>query len=629
MANAGPTRRTDLYLRAEYPEIRTIIYRLTENEFAIYSEDFPNEFEEFRKKFNFEIRLISAVVELINNRPNDYLEIIEPIADKDISKDFEGIPMSKISLFNLLHSKFPKINFHKLNDSAGVVNIHIADYSIKEGNTEKLIYINKFEKERLEKFLKNLKTNIDFNIIVEKHEKKPDIERVNTYNPVNFIYASNLAHRKASEFYRRDEALWYDKVDKIFEGNFKKKDLYFYDDNSYSCYVDYSIFPNIDLRNHLFLYEVIYLTPPFEKNIAAWLKESKIERKEFLGLVERKRIMLVLTQPEFRYDGGFIRDVYAIDPNAVITRRALACMQQIDLVEKYNNYIFKDVADLKDVRKFTTAIAEKLGKDPNTLFNTIVWPIKALRNSFEALNEKGLVSASVYGVNKIIEKGASATYGKDLEFEYTVNSPSIHLAHSLNATYFPFRGKDYSDEFYASTMGTMLNFYKNATPQNLKSFVENDKRAQTGVPIINPIDLIEVNDFISITELESHLSQDVVFPNSKALIESLAHLDEKERLKKIEFYNKKVAAKVNRKKKSTGVIDLGTNLLLDAVGLFTGLPGLGTLFSVTKSGTKLINQDASVRNVTQKIENILDDSTDSKNIKYLTKISAVAKLKKK
>ncbi len=71
------------------------------------------------------------------SKPETYLEIIDRIADNEISKNFEGIPMSKITLFNLLHSKFPRINFYKLSDDSGEVNIHIANYTVTEGKTKK------------------------------------------------------------------------------------------------------------------------------------------------------------------------------------------------------------------------------------------------------------------------------------------------------------------------------------------------------------------------------------------------------------------------------------------------------------------------------------------------------------
>lgn len=626
--NSGTVRRTDLYLRTKYPELETTIYRINNESFVIYCKNLTENFEDFKKKFKNEIKLVFAPVEVVKKIPKKYQEIIPEILDNEISKNFEGIGMSKITLFNLLHSKFPEVNFYKLDDDSGVVNIYIANYSVNKRNTKHLIFLNKFQEKALEKFLVGLNSDVKFNIIVKEFSEKPSIEKNNILNPVSYIYASKLSHNKFSVFSKRDEALWFDKVDNIFEGSFTKSDLYFYNETDYSCYVDYSAFPNIDLRNHLFLYQVVFITPPFDKSIIKWLKESKIDKKEFLNLVERKRIKLILTQPEFRYDIGFINEVYAIDSNAVITRRALSCLQQIDLVEKSNNYIFNDVQSINDIKKFTIAIAEKLNKDPKLLFDTIVWPIKALRNSFEVLNNSGLLSASVYGVNKILQKGASDAFKKDLEFEYTVNSPSIHLAHSLNATYFPFRAENYSDEFYASTMGTMLNFYKNATPNNLKSFIQNDNQVKTGVPIINPIELIDVNDFISITELEDVLSKDVIFPNSKTLIETLAVLNEKERKEKIKFYNTEVLRKINKSKKQVGTIDLSTNLLLDAVGLFTGIPGLGTMLSVAKSGIKLTKQDGSIKNITRKLEEALNKDSDNQNINYLTKISSVVKLKK-
>lgn len=97
----GTVRRTDLYLRAEYPELDTTIYRIDEHQFLIYSTDFPEDFEGLKKEFDYKIRLISALVELTENEPDEYLEIITKIDNKDISKNFEGIPMSKITLFNV------------------------------------------------------------------------------------------------------------------------------------------------------------------------------------------------------------------------------------------------------------------------------------------------------------------------------------------------------------------------------------------------------------------------------------------------------------------------------------------------------------------------------------------------
>jgi len=632
MRRPGATRRTDLYLRANYPEIKTTIYRVDSSSFQIHCENYKADFLKFRTEFHNSIKPMTVPVEVVEKAPKEYIEVIPAIKDNEISKNFEGIFMSKSSLLNLLKSKFPNTTLYKVETTdAGEVSIYFQKYTVQNKNVKSYIFLNKQDRIKIEKFLKDLGTDINFKLVeVELEKEDQQLDKKDFINPVRNIISSNSNKKGTFDYERRDESLWFDKIDSIFESTFVKKDLYFFDEKEYSCYVDYSSFPNIDLRNHLFLYQTIFITPPYEKSIEQWLKESKIDKKEFLDLVDKRRIKVILTQPLSRYDITFINDVYNVSPDSVITRRALSCLQQIDLVEKSKNYIFKDVDTLGDIKSFTVAIEEKLGYNSRQLYNTIIWPIKALRNSFEVLNQSGLISTSVYGVNKIFQKNTSEYPNVDLDFEYTVNSPAIHLAHSLNATYFPFRAKDgYSDEYYASTMGKVLNFYKYATPHTVKSFVELDENIQSGIQTIDLIDMVEINEFISITELEDILSKDFIFPKSKNLIESLANLTEEERKIKVAYYNEEVSRLSKKRGKSDKTIDLTSNILLDAIGGATGLIGLGTAFSLSKLGLKTLAKEKSVKKISESITKSLNHNTDNQNIHYLNKISSVVKLKRK
>jgi len=628
MINQGPARRTDLSLRAEYPDLKTTIYRIDSRRFQIHCENLKTDFEEFNNNFEHSICIIGSNVELTQAPPDKFLEIIPKIQDNEISKNFEGVPMSKVTLFNLLNSKFPDINFYKMDDDKGIVNIHIANYYIQEEKIKKFIFLNKFQKQNLESFLEGFKSNISFNIIVEEFDEKPDLENTPTiFNPVEFLYASKLSRHKTPEFSQRDEALWFDKVDSIFDGSFSKEDLYFFNPNEYSCYVDYSIFPNIDLRNHLFLFQTVYITPPFEKSLELWLKESKISKNEFFELIVKNRIKLLLTQPEYRYYGvDFFNEIYKINPTAIISRRGVSCLQQIDIVEMANNYIFNDYDIINEIKVFCELLSQKSPKgDTKLLYDTLVWPVRALRNSFDTINFSGIHSTSVYGVNNIISKISSEVHNQDLEFEFVTNASPIHLSSALNAIYFPFKTPDgYSDVYYATAMGRLLNFYKNATEQNIKAFSQFDKTIETGVSEINPIDIIELNDYVSITELENILSKELVYPNSKHLIESLKNLTLEERKSKIALYNSEVKKRINKAERSKGVIDLGLNAGLDLVSALTGAIGLSTGFSLLKSSTKSFKP---IKNIIGKIDEIQNKDIDKANIHFLTKINRVAKLK--
>jgi hypothetical protein len=174
-------------------------------------------------------------------------------------------------------------------------------------------------------------------------------------------------------------------------------------------------------------------------------------------------------------------------------------------------------------------------------------------------------------------------------------------------------------------MGDLLNFYKNANKTNIATFVDDRESFKSGIIPINPIDIIEVNDFITISELESELAKNKIFPGSKNLIESLAPLSIEDRQVKINYYNNEVVKNLNPKKITPNAIDLGTNIIVDSIGAATGLSFLGTAYSMLKNGAKGIDK---ITKLSEKLESAFNEDHDKSNIHYLTKINRVAKLKR-
>lgn len=625
MDNRGTIRRNDLWLRARYPEISTTIFKITAREYQIFCEGFQGDFEHLKKEFHHSIRFIGSPCDITDIRPLNFIEIVPCIPDDEISKDFEGVPMTLIDLLNLLCSKFPRIQFFK-TETTGPGKVTIYTASFEERIDNKLVHHFLTEKNRTEvlSFLDGFRSGIKFHLIEEKVGQKPDLTKEQHHNPVQYIYASSFS-KKSPPFEQRDEALWYDNIDKIFEGSFKKNDLYFYNEKEYSCYVDYSSFQNIDIRNLLFLFQVIYITLPYNENIAFWLKNSNISKMEFIELVVRDRIKIILTQPMFRQDGSFLMEVYNAKPDSVISRRATAALEQIDLIDISDNYILNGI-DLKEAIKFIELVGEATKTNSQFLYEMLIWPIKARRSSFEYLNSKGIFGVPAFGINTVIESRLSPNQKDAGSFELGSNAHVIHLANALNATYFPFTSKEgYSNYTSTSWMGEFLNFYKNATPQKMKSFIESKDRINSGIIPINPIDIIEVNSYLTITELEDELNKAAIFPGSKKLLETLSDLSEEERMKKIDSYNEQIIKKVNKKEISESAIDLGTNIVLDGVSLAANLAGVGTTFSLLKSGSKKISKTTIYKGV---LDKIFYSDTDKANIHYLTKINRVAKLKR-
>jgi len=162
------------------------------------------------------------------------------------------------------------------------------------------------------------------------------------------------------------------------------------------------------------------------------------------------------------------------------------------------------------------------------------------------------------------------------------------------------------------------------TLDNLNPYLEQRKRKENGVLPIQPIDVIEVNEYMSILEFEAFASKSGIFPGSKRLMETLSSLTVDERKKKIRYYNEEVVKRIHEKRRLNAVIDLGRDLLLDYIGAGVPLAILETIFSGSSSAAKT---GAKYNNLRNKIEEAFMVDKDNLNIHYLRKINPIAKLK--
>jgi len=214
------------------------------------------------------------------------------------------------------------------------------------------------------------------------------------------IAPSSHFKKLGCEFIERDEHLWFENVENIYKGKYKKNDLYFFDSNKTSCLVNFSKFSNINIRNHLLLYDVIYCVLPLSQGMPDFLNSQKITRDELIELVARGRIKILNMQPEFRVDYGLFNEMYKENPNGVVSRRALSALCAMDLVEINSSYIFSDPEIDKHKINFLKEIASINNQDLKTLSQFLFWPVSALRNSIDTLNFSGPMGISRYGVSK-------------------------------------------------------------------------------------------------------------------------------------------------------------------------------------------------------------------------------------
>ncbi len=604
----GWIRRIDLNLRSKYPYLNTKIYKLEEYNFDIVIENDVENFDEIHKVFNHEIKYITAPVNLSKIKPQKYILELEKISDENIPSNFEGLPFTKHQIYKIFASKYPQFALGE----------------IKENHDDHTITVNIVGEIPSELLLEIQKTadalHGPYRFIVK--DKAEEEIPLSSENPVMSIDPSRLSKKLNCIFAERDEKLWFDHMDQIYNGTFSKEDLYFYDSSKTSCLVDFSLFQNANLRNHLLLYDEVYCILPLAWNMDDFFKNQKITRNEILYLIEKGRLKIITTQPEARLDYGFLNEAYQTNNSAIVSRRALAALSAIDLVEMNNQYILNDPSLDKLLYPLLKEIAQITGQDINHVSNFLLWPKKALRKSFDLLNEAGPHGISNYGVNNVTSPIILNNFNDEkqkqaIELEFIFHSSTLHLSHALDATYFPFFEKTYTDYPYAMAMGNMLNFYKTFNLSNM------DDLNQTN-PSLNLISLFDVNDYISIKEFEDGISSSIIRGGMNSLFSELSNLEQQDRDEKVREYNDNVEKSLGKKNK----VSHGLDLTEDAVGLM--VPGIGTIKkTITFGSKKLMGKFPSIQKFSEFVEdNALPKDPQKRHTSILTQVNRVARLKK-
>lgn len=609
----GWCRRIDLSFRTKYPYLNTRIYKVSDSEFLILIKEPIINFEQILEDFNQSIRFITAPVNLTTIEPNVYKKEIAGIQDADIPSNFEGLPLNRYQLSNHIACTHPHLNVCKIQEDheAGKTIIELQDEPSEE------------YKIKLQHTLDDLKNPYRFEVIgggKNKHVVQPPDE--------TFNIASSLSKAQLNAPYlERDERLWFENVESIYNGTFSKNELYFYDPKKTSCLVNCSLFKNANLRNHLLLYDVVYCVLPLAQDMALFLEDQKITSEEILYLVQQRRLKIVNIQPEIRLDHGFLNEAFQANPSSVISRRAVSALCAIDLMEMNQSYIFSD-PELSDcMLPLITELSKLMKKPVETIANLVLWPKQALRSSFENLNETGPMGIPRYGVNKSIVEIMDFKNTKAMEFEFTVNSTSIHLAHALDATYFPFflDKEKYSDHPYALMMGGMLNLFKTLNYQNIQESRDSISLKQSKNPSIQLIKTFDVNEYIPIHEFENEISSAVIRKGAKSLFTELTILDEDDRNKRIREYNTEVSRALEKKNTKANSLDLGKDVLGVAIPFLSS--GIKLLTSL---GNKTMNKFPVIKELSEHIEEKTQpNDIEKRTISLLSKINRVARLKKK
>lgn len=241
----GSCKRTDLQFRTKYPHLSTRLFKVSDEKFLILIRETVSNFEQIQNDFDQSIVPVTAPIYLTIIKPSVYQEEIIGIKDESIPSNFEGTQLTRYQIANHIACTHPHLSICKIqeNHSKCIIVVELQGEPDNEN------------KQSLQRTLNTLKNPYRFKVISGGNKKvvaKPS-------NEVFQIASSSSKKELCSPYLERDERLWFDNIESIYNGKLSKKDLFFYNPEKTSCLVNFSLFKNANLRNHILLYDVVSL----------------------------------------------------------------------------------------------------------------------------------------------------------------------------------------------------------------------------------------------------------------------------------------------------------------------------------------------------------------------------------
>jgi hypothetical protein len=616
-------RRDDLRLRSVYPSFKTRIFEISKNRFLIYIQNPIKDRVALCKEFDYSIRFVTSPVNLTFDLPKNFVREILTIEDSKIGDSFSGIGWTVNQFYNLLYSKFSFLKSIKIDSvENGDVKVHFPYNMSGLYNSQLTSFLDSMSGDVI-------KFKAIFDQVEDGHfSAGPDINPVLTILPTRWNSAN-------VEYERHDEAFWFDNIKGIYNGTVSKETILGPRCQKNSCYIKYSGFSNVNIRNGVLMFDHIYVELPCETSVKDFCLKQQVTEDELISLVVQNRITFVTNQPSNRMDYGFLDTIYKMKPEAVLSRRLLSALIIADLVEINKNCLVADEC----LPVLSPDLFAGLGEDVSKkLYNLATWPRRALRKSFELLTLNSSSRISALGVNNCFSIPDNVPNRDALEFEFVANSEYVHIASALNAFYFPFWTKNYETKTQASLMYNMIKLFKCRNADELEQHNTRMKSCSKGTIFIPNLDILEVKDYPSIQEILRFSETYCTSKNFNTLFDYLDSFAPEERNAKILEYNKSLESLRLKRDKQAKHLDLEFSLLCDVAGFALGkafdnlaiFGFVGTFAALAKyGGRKFIERNDFLRNKLNEREYLIkpDKPIDKQAVRFLSQVSPVARLK--
>ena len=253
----------------------------------------------------------------------------------------------------------------------------------------------------------------------------------------------------------------------------------------------------------------------------------------------------------------------------------------------------------------------------------LIWPMWAKNKSFDLLTNYGPMQYASIGVNHILEDALRKHSNSNaLEFEFVVNSPAIHIATALQATYFPFlqKGKQghYSDEGVAGILGQILNMYQYAKAnqqKNISEYADILSQQKLAINMLNVENNVDINNILYYSE-KYKTAQTL-----KNILNNLSQMDIEKRQAQIYEYNNLIA-EIGKERITP---EKGMDYILTAAGFNPEIGGIISILSAILQVAKPIIKNRREKDI---IERLANEKSNLKDEVYLLdKLNRVAKIK--
>ena len=558
--DVGGVRRADIRLKTIYYGIKTKIFLIEPSHYAIQILSYIELFDVIKKEFDYKIKMVADWIDLVLDKPNEFIKEIEPF--DNIAESQEGIFLTMSMLKSLLISKFNKVEFYKIEEIFN--NGFILNINVGKDTDDDIV-------KDIENFILDLKIRCK-KVIISK-EKSGDSIMVS-----EVLLACT---DKNFKFSREDTDFWFDNVDRIYSGELKKDELKFFDNDSTKCYMDFSIFnnENINIRSNVLLYDKVYISLPLEDNLQSFLKQQNLDINDLEELIENNKLIIFLPNSENRYDRNLINHLYSLNKNCIVSKRGINTLMAIFFNELEREYMaFWDEGIFKEIIEILIKNSDpKLKK----IYDYLIWPYKARRDSYELFNSSGPLRIPSIGINNLLSSSIDEIdkNSNKLSFEFLSNATSIHIATALQSTYFPFwvsskEGK-YSDSLVSSILSNMLTMYlypSGIQQDEILNFEENLKFNEEG------IHLLRTQNDVSLKHIIDYANKYNTPETLKTILKNVGKLNIEQQEKTIKEYNNLIAeiGKENFNSKSA------LSLLLSGLGLYPNIGELASIIGIIK-----------------------------------------------